>query len=115
MKEILVFFCSSQRRLSLLRAQVNDKCPDSSHWPLKRNCSTKWIENYDVVLVFKEFYPAVVGSLDELSRSRDRPAQWCSGESVRFVVGRTGVYSLSRVIPKDFKNGIHSFPAWRSA
>ena len=64
-------FSNSQKRLSLLRAQVNDKCPDSSRSPLKRNCSTKWIENYDVVFVFKEYYPAVVGSPDQLSESRD--------------------------------------------
>ena len=64
-------FSNSQKRLSLLRAQVNDKCPDSSRSPLKRNCSTKWIENYDVVFVFKEFYPVVVGSLDQLSETRD--------------------------------------------
>ena len=64
--------CSnSQKRLSLLHAQVNDKCPDSSHSRLRRNCSTKWIENYDVVYIFKEFYPAVVGSLDQLPESRD--------------------------------------------
>ena len=71
MKDILVFFSNSQKRLSLLHAQVHDKCPDSSHSPLKRNCSTKWIKNYDVVFVFKEFFPAVVGSLDQLSESRD--------------------------------------------
>ena len=65
-------FSNSQKLLLLLHAQVNDKCPDSSLLPLKRNCSTKWIENYDVVFVFKEFYPAVVGSLDQLSESRDR-------------------------------------------
>ena len=64
-------FSNSEKRLSLLHAQVNDKCPDSSHSPLKRNCSTKWIENYDVVFVFKEFYPAVVGFLDQLSESRN--------------------------------------------
>ena len=46
------------------------KCPDSSHSPLKRNCYAKWIENYDVAFVFK-FYPVVVGSLDQLSESRD--------------------------------------------
>ena len=34
------------------------------------------------------------------------PARWCSGESVRIAVGRPGVHSLSRVIPKDFKKGI---------
>ena len=38
---------------------------------MKRNCSTKWIENNDVFFVFKEFYPAVVGSLGQLSESRD--------------------------------------------
>ena len=64
-------FSNSQKRLSLLHALVNDKCPDSSRSLLKRNCSTKWSENCDVVLVFKEFYPAVVGSLDQLSESRD--------------------------------------------
>ena len=49
------FFSGSQIRLSLLHAQVSDKCPDSSHSPLKRNCSTRWIENYDVIFVFKSF------------------------------------------------------------
>ena len=44
------------------------------------------------------------------------PARWCSGDSVRIAVGRPGVHSQSRVIPKKLlKNGIYSFPAWRSA
>ena len=29
--------------------------------------------------------------------------RWCSGESVRFVVGTPGVHSLSRVMLNDFK------------
>ena len=36
--------------------------------------------------------------------TRDLPARWCSGWSVHFAVGRPGVHSPSRVIPKDFKN-----------
>ena len=60
-----------RKRFSLLHAQVYHKCPNSSHSRLKRHCSTKWIENYDVVFVFKEFYPAVAGSLDQLSESRN--------------------------------------------
>ena len=31
------------------------------------------------------------------------PARWCSGESVRFAVGRPGVHFPCRVIPKDLK------------
>ena len=38
---------------------------------LKRHCSTKWTEDHDAIFVFKKFYPAVVGSLDQLSESRD--------------------------------------------
>ena len=30
------------------------------------------------------------------------------------MVGTRGLYSPCRLIPKDFKNGIHSFPPWRS-
>ena len=64
-------FSNSEKRLSLLHTQVNDNCPDSLHSCLKRHCSTKWIENYDAVFVFKEFYSAVVGSLDQLSELRN--------------------------------------------
>ena len=38
------------------------------------------------------------------------PARWCSGESVHIVVGRPGVHSLSRVIPKDFKKWYSQLP-----
>ena len=34
-KRHIGIFSYSQKRLSLLHAQVNDKCPDSSHSPLK--------------------------------------------------------------------------------
>ena len=36
--------------------------------------------------------------------------RWCSGESVHIVVGRPGVHSLSRVIPKDFKKSYSQLP-----
>ena len=36
-------------------------------------------------------------------------------KSIHFEVGKPGVYSLNRVIPKDCKIGIYSFPAWCSA
>ena len=69
--EHIGIFSDSEKRLLLLHTHVNDKCPDSSHSRLKRHCSTKWIENYDAVFVFKEFYQVVVGFLNQLSESRD--------------------------------------------
>ena len=71
MKDLSVFFSNSQKRLSLLHAQIDDKFPDSSHSRLNRHCSTRWIEHHDAVFVFKELYSAVAGSLDQLSESRD--------------------------------------------
>ena len=38
------------------------------------------------------------------------PARWCSGESVRIAIGRPGVHSLSRVIPKDFEKWYSQLP-----
>ena len=67
----MAFFSNSEKRFSLLLAQVNIKCPDSSLSRLKRHCFTNWIEDHDAVFVFKEFYPAVVGYLNQLSESRD--------------------------------------------
>ena len=68
----MVFFSNSEKHFSLLLAQVNCKCPDSSHSRLNRHCFTKWIEDHDAVCVFKEFYSAVVGHLNPLSESRDK-------------------------------------------
>ena len=39
-RHIGIFFYS-EKRLSLLHTQVNERCPDSSHSRLKRRCSTK--------------------------------------------------------------------------
>ena len=47
----------------ILKTFFATACPDSLHSRLKRNCSTKWIKNYNVIFVFKEFYPAVAGLL----------------------------------------------------
>ena len=88
MKDILVFFSNSQKRLSLLHAQIDDKCLDFLHSRLKRHRSTRWIENHDSVFVFKELYLKVFHSFDQLSETRD-------GE----VVGRAMSYFKAITIP----------------
>ena len=37
------------------------------------------------------------------AKRKRQPARWWSDWSTRFVVGRPGVHSLSRIIPTDFK------------
>ena len=74
MKDIATFFSNSSKRLSTLHSYISRKCPDSSHSRLKRHCTTRWVENQEAVIVFKEMYLAAVGALDELSESRDGEA-----------------------------------------
>ena len=71
MKEIAVFFRYSNKRLPILHHQISIECPESSHSRLKKHCCTRWVENQEAIIVFKELYPAVVASLDELACSRD--------------------------------------------
>ena len=55
----------------------------------------------------------IQAGLDEVDSYIDDlivPARWCSGERVRIAVGRPGVHSLSRVIPKDFKKRYSQLP-----
>ena len=43
-------------------------------------------------------------------QTRFWPARWCSGKCICFAVGRPGVHSVSRVIPKDFKKWYSQLP-----
>ena len=108
-KDKSVFFSNSEKRLSLLHAQVNGKCPYSSHSRLKYHCFTKWIENYEAVFVFKEFYPAVVGYLNQLSKSRDevvlgRAMLYVKATTTpRFLVSLDATLNLTKSVAKELQ------------
>ena len=53
-ERVSVFFSNSAKRLSLIQAQIENKCPKSSHLRLKKHCSTRWVENREAVFIFKE-------------------------------------------------------------
>ena len=77
-----------------------------------RNTSTN---SKGVTFVILKSYASVPVRKERLSptskaRREAKPARWCSGESVRLVVGRPGVHSLSRIIPKDFKKWYSQLP-----
>ena len=105
-------FSNSQKPLSLLHAQVNDKCLDSSRSRLKRNCSTKWIENCNAVFVFKRVYPAVVGSLDQLSESRngkvlERPMPYSKAITTAGVLISLEVINATLKLTKTVAKKLH--------
>ena len=54
-KEISVFFSNSAKPLSLIQAQIENKCSKFSHLRLKKNCSTRWVENQEASLYLKNY------------------------------------------------------------
>ena len=85
MHELAVFYCESNKRLLNLQQFIDRKCSDSSRTRLKKHCTTRWVEKQDAVLVFRELYPAVAASLDDIS-------VWA---------GDTGSKALSYIKPMD--------------
>ena len=67
MHEVAVFYSDSNKRLLHLQRFVDTKCPDTSRSRLKLHCTTRWVEKQDAVVVFRELFPAVVASLDDMS------------------------------------------------
>jgi len=67
MHEIAVFYKDSNKRLLNLQQYVHSECPESSHTRLKKHSATRWVEKQDAVFMFKELYPAVTASLEEIA------------------------------------------------
>lgn len=84
MKDISTFFGHSAKRLDRLYHHISIHCPESSHSRLKKYCCTRWVENQEAVLVFKELYDAVVASLDEIADSGDSEVV---GKATAFMKG----------------------------
>ncbi len=67
MNELAVFFCESNKRLQNLQQFILSECPQSAHTRLTKQCTTRWVEKQTAVFVFKELFPAVVASLQDMT------------------------------------------------
>ena len=67
MHKVAVFFTDSNKRLYDLQQCIGRECPETSHTRLKKRWNTRWAEMQAATLVFKELYPAVVASLENIS------------------------------------------------
>ena len=76
MHEVAVFFTDSNKRVYDLQQCIERECPEASYTRLKKRCDTRWVEKQAATLVFKEVYPAVVRSPENIS-------EWFSDTSER--------------------------------
>lgn len=62
-----MFFCESNKRLQKLHTCNDSECLESSLTRLKQQCTTRWVDKQTAVFIYKELYPAVVVSLDDMT------------------------------------------------
>ena len=91
MHEIAVFYNDSNKRLLNLTECIDEKCPESSRLRLKKHCSTRWVERQEAVLVFKELYPAVCISLEQISAWRGD----CGGKAAVYIRSLDGGFLVA--------------------
>lgn len=68
MNSIAVFYNDSNKRVLNLQGHIDQQCPETARTRLKNHCATRWVERHEAVLSFKELYPAVVASLEEIAQ-----------------------------------------------
>ncbi|XP_049315836.1 zinc finger MYM-type protein 1-like [Bactrocera dorsalis] len=70
-KSIGLFFKSSAKRTNCLTEYIKQNMPETKWRTLTAMCETRWVENHDGLLRFKEIFKAIVGALEELSGNSD--------------------------------------------
>lgn len=70
-KSIGNFFKSSAKRTNCLAKYIKNTMPETKWKTLTAMCETRWVENHDGLLRFKEIYKAIAGALEELIGDRD--------------------------------------------
>ena len=69
MKATIVFFRDSPKRMQVLYAYEEDIISLKRKKRPKNICPTRWVESQEATQTFKELYPAMVSSLNELSET----------------------------------------------
>lgn len=76
------FFRSSAKRTKLLKENIKAEFPESKWTTLIPMCETRWVENHDGLIRFREIYKCLVSTLEELSYDSDTEV---SSKSLSFL------------------------------
>jgi len=68
MNSTAVFYKDSNKRLLNLQSWIDVRCPESGRTNLKKQCATRWVEKQEAVLIFRDLYPAILASLEDMSK-----------------------------------------------
>lgn len=70
-KSVGNFFKSSAKRTNCLKENIKKNFPETKWKNLTAMCETRWVENHDGLIRFKEIFKAIVDTLEELNTDMD--------------------------------------------
>lgn len=70
-KSVINFIKGSPKRTALLRMKIEEILPKCQTSTLTSMCETRWVENHNALLKFKELFKPILVTLEELSDDSD--------------------------------------------
>ena len=76
------FFNSSPKRMQVLQDNIKKLLPTERHQKLLNVCRTRWVARIDGLQIFIYCYPAIVDSLEHISKDKSYDQDVRSGQVV---------------------------------
>lgn len=88
------FIRSSSKRTDLLKNYLKSDFPNNNWTTIIPMCQTRWVENHDGLIRFKEVYKCLVATLEELSFDSDTETSSKSSSLLKSILSSEFVISL---------------------
>jgi len=93
-KTIGNFLRSSAKRTKLLKENIKTEFPETKWTTLIPMCETRWVENHDGLMRFRDIYRCLVATLEELSCDSDTETSSKSLSFLKSILSSEFVISL---------------------
>lgn len=93
-KAVTNFLKSSPKRTAVLQSCIKSNCPSTKWHTLTTMCETRWVENHNSLLKFKEILKAIIETLEILSEYRDIETSTKASSFLKSILGSEFVVCL---------------------
>ncbi|KAG5871949.1 hypothetical protein JTB14_022424 [Gonioctena quinquepunctata] len=93
-KAIGNFLRASPKRTSFLQARIRANFPDATWQKLTLMCETRWVENHNGLLKFKQIFKSIIETLEQFSTDPDMETSTKASSFLRSALASEFVVSL---------------------
>ncbi|CAH1183995.1 unnamed protein product [Phaedon cochleariae] len=105
-KAIGNFLRASPKRTSFLQARIRANFPDATWQKLTPMCETRWVENHNGFLKFKQIYKSIIETLEQFSIDPDMETSTKASSFLRSALASEFVVSLCFLAKADINEEI---------